>query len=90
MNAKSVREGVEEAFGFWLSQHDVSTPECVIEGVKQAAAEWMEKHTDELVVEIAGRVQLDDASEAVNEMQEKFLANLKARLKRLEDLLGPG
>lgn len=53
MNVKAIREGVTESFDFWLSQHDVSTPECIIEGVEKAFRTWLENNEDRLIEAIA-------------------------------------
>ncbi len=46
-------KGVSEAWDFWLSQHDVSTPECIVEAVGQAFTGWLNTHSDELIAAIA-------------------------------------
>jgi bifunctional pyridoxal-dependent enzyme with beta-cystathionase and maltose regulon repressor activities len=63
MNASKVVEGIAEAMGFWLSQHDVTTPDCLIEGVRQAAERFFDLHSEEIIAalaeKIAARVRLD-------------------------------
>lgn len=46
-------QGVENAWDFWLSQHDVSTPDCIVEAVGNAFDKWLTSHTDEIVEAIA-------------------------------------
>ena len=41
---KEIREGVTEAFDFWLSQHDISFPDLLEEAIKQAFREWLNDH----------------------------------------------
>ena len=53
VDAEDVREGIREGFEYWLSQHDVSTPECVTDGIKAAFSDWLEKNSDKIVEAIA-------------------------------------
>lgn len=41
---ESIRDGVTKAWDFWLSQHDVSTPELIHLAVKDAVKEWMDEN----------------------------------------------
>lgn len=66
MKAEDVRGGVADAVDFWLSQHDVSTPECIIEGVQKAAAAWMSEHADEIIESVAAKV----AAEVLQKLKE--------------------
>ncbi len=43
------KKGVEAAWDFWLSQHDVSVPEIIKEAVKEAFGAWLNAHTDEIL-----------------------------------------
>ncbi|MFE3522228.1 hypothetical protein ACFXOD_11640 [Streptomyces sp. NPDC059161] len=52
----AVTKGVADAFGFWLSQHDVTTPELVQAGIEGAVAAWLADHTTDLIDAIAKAV----------------------------------
>lgn len=41
-----VAHGVALAFGEWLMPRDVTTPECVVEGVEKAFKGWLDTHLD--------------------------------------------
>lgn len=51
-----VTRGVTEAWDFWLSQHEVTAPGAVENGVEAAFAEWLTNNTDTLISAIADRV----------------------------------
>lgn len=57
----STAKGVADAWDFWLSQHDVTVPDCIIEAVKAAFTAWLDRNRDEVVAAIAGRVASDHA-----------------------------
>ena len=46
-------EAIEEAWGFWLSQHPVSLGDMITDAVKAATGEWLASNTDELLDRIA-------------------------------------
>jgi DNA-directed RNA polymerase alpha subunit len=64
-NQKGIAKGVEGAFDFWLSQHDVTTPDCIVEGVKQAVAEFLEKNAKEIIAAVAGSIREPSAAKAI-------------------------
>lgn len=43
---EAIVKGVTDAWDFWLSQHDVSTPELIQAGVEEAVADWLRAHLD--------------------------------------------
>ncbi len=47
------RLGVKDAFGFWLSQHDVSFPALVQASVKAAFSERLDENSEAIVEAIA-------------------------------------
>lgn len=53
MNNESIRQGVAEAFGFWLSQNPVSMGDVMESSVKSGVENWLSENGDELVKEVA-------------------------------------
>ena len=51
--ADAATAGVESAWDFWLSQHEVTVSDCIMEAVETAVGNWLDEHTDELIVAIA-------------------------------------
>jgi len=52
----AVTKGVTDSFDFWLSQHDISTPEVIQAGVERSISGWLASHSDELIAAIAKAV----------------------------------
>lgn len=44
-----------EAFDFWLSQHDISTPACIEYAAEKAIRAWLEAHSNEIIERIAAK-----------------------------------
>ncbi|MFG2870999.1 hypothetical protein [Streptomyces sp. NPDC048338] len=42
-----------DAWDFWLSQHDISTPELIETAVKEATSAWLDANTDRLIAAVA-------------------------------------
>lgn len=53
---EAITKGVADSFDFWLSQHDISTPEVIQAGVERALGGWLASHSDELIAAIAKAV----------------------------------
>lgn len=51
--SRATTEGVAEAWGWWLSQHDVSVPELISDAVTKAVTAWLDQHGDDLINAIA-------------------------------------
>jgi hypothetical protein len=41
---QAVREGVRDAFGFWMSQHNISFPDLIERAIKEAMKEYLNDH----------------------------------------------
>jgi hypothetical protein len=54
-NESSAARGVREAWDYWLSDHPVSVPEIIEVAVRDAFAEWLNSHADEIIAAIAER-----------------------------------
>ncbi|MBQ1060047.1 hypothetical protein [Micromonospora sp. C41] len=54
---EQIREGVGEAFGFWLSQHDVTVPTVIEDAAERAITNWLNAHTEELIEAIAAKLR---------------------------------
>jgi hypothetical protein len=61
--------GVALAWTDWLAQHDVSTPDCITEGVNDAVGVWLDAHTEPLIAAIA---------KAVAEIQRKWCSTTRS------------
>lgn len=44
----AARQGVSDAWDFWLSQHPISVPELIKDAVKEAVTEWLDRHGRDL------------------------------------------
>jgi hypothetical protein len=53
----SIKEGIGDAMGFWLSQHDVSVPDLFKLAIKEAVSEWLDRHSDEPMAVISKEVR---------------------------------
>jgi hypothetical protein len=60
-------KGVESAFDFWLSQHDISVPEMFETAIKQAVTNWLDDNEDRIIEAIATAI----ATNAVTERKEE-------------------
>ncbi len=49
-------EAIQNAWDFWLSQHDVSVPDRIEAAVRDATAAWLRVNTGELLDRIAAEV----------------------------------
>lgn len=55
---EATRKGVSDAWDFWLSQHDISTPELIEAAVKEATSAWLTANTDRLITAVAEAIAL--------------------------------
>ena len=53
---KVLREGVEDAFAVWLSQHNVSFPALLEEVIERVFRVWLDEHEDCILEMIAKSV----------------------------------
>jgi hypothetical protein len=60
-------KGVESAFDFWLSQHDISVPQMFEEAIERAVTNWLGDNEDQIIEAIATKI----ASKAVTERKEE-------------------
>jgi hypothetical protein len=67
----AISKGVEGSFDFWLSQHDVSTPEIIECAVKSAFTDWLDAHTDALVAAIVSNGTTSPRPKATEPTQKK-------------------
>ena len=51
--AKQAAEAIENAWVFWLSQHDVSVPETIEAAVQKAFSRWLNENKGEIIAAIA-------------------------------------
>jgi hypothetical protein len=59
----ATRKGVQDAWDFWLSQHDISTPETIELAVRDAFKQWLNAEFDpEDLVSATGLVNLGTGS----------------------------
>jgi hypothetical protein len=56
----NARLGVEDAWGFWLSQHDVTVPDCIVEAITKAFSEWLEENKEAVLAALARGVHRPD------------------------------
>jgi hypothetical protein len=54
--SEDVTKGVENAWDFWLSQHDITVPAAIENAVGTAFGAWLNAHSDELIAAIAVEV----------------------------------
>jgi hypothetical protein len=47
--SKDVKEGVEDAMAFWLSQHPVSMGDILQDSIKKATTEWFDLNEDKII-----------------------------------------
>lgn len=52
-NQQAIVNGVGAAWDAWLSQHEVTVPNCIEYAVQNAFAEWLTEHTGALIEAIA-------------------------------------
>lgn len=45
--------GVEKAWDFWLSQHDVSVPELIEAAIERSVLRWMDSNTEVILERVA-------------------------------------
>lgn len=50
-------KGVEEAWAYWMSQHDVTVPDCIIEAIKIAFSKWLDKNEYKVIAAIADKAK---------------------------------
>lgn len=50
---EAISLGVRDAWDFWLSQHDISVPECIEAAVREAVSDWLDSHTADLLDRMA-------------------------------------
>ncbi|MCX5607184.1 hypothetical protein OHB39_06250 [Streptomyces sp. NBC_00047] len=53
---EAITKGISDAWDFWLSQHDISTPELIQDAVEKSVSSWLTAHSDELIAAIATAV----------------------------------
>ncbi len=53
MKTDKIKEGVTEAFDFWLSQHPITMQDLVELSLTQAMKEWLDKNREEIIEKIA-------------------------------------
>jgi hypothetical protein len=51
----NTRQGVDDAWGFWLSQHPISVPEMIMEAVEKAFYRWCDDNETKVLAAIARR-----------------------------------
>ena len=61
MSDKQIKDGVADAFGFWLSQHDVTTPDCIESAIRESFTKWLNENADEIIERIAAKSPNDGA-----------------------------
>ncbi|WP_327169207.1 hypothetical protein [Streptomyces subrutilus] len=57
-NQEAIAEGAARALGEWISQRDITTPECIVEGVEKAFRDFLlyNLDTEALTLAIADAV----------------------------------
>jgi|KBSMisStaDraftv2_1062788.scaffolds.fasta_scaffold1279853_2 hypothetical protein len=48
-NNAATKEGVAEAFDFWLSQHPLTIGDIIEEAISKSLTEWLNEHSDEVI-----------------------------------------
>jgi hypothetical protein len=52
----STKDGVSQAWSWWLAEHDVSVPETIEEAVKAAVTDWLNRNGEELFADAIAKV----------------------------------
>ena len=76
MRHKAIQDGVAEAFDYWLSQHDVSTPECIMIAIERAFYDWLCRNSDVLIDKLAMKVAERVAKSSQKLEMSDFVANV--------------
>ena len=76
MRHKAIQDGVAEAFDYWLSQHDVSTPECIMIAIEKAFYDWLCRNSDDLIEKLAMKVAERVAKSSQKLEMSDFVANV--------------
>jgi hypothetical protein len=75
MSTSQIKKGVDQAFGFWLSQRPISTETDIEVGVKQAFSQWLSERM--------GAVEVEDAiKHAVSAWLDLHGAEILERLEK--------
>jgi hypothetical protein len=53
---QAAAKGVEQAWDWWLSQHDVSVPKTIQDAVEEAFGRWLDRHGERLIREAIEKV----------------------------------
>lgn len=97
----AIAKGVSDSWDFWLSQHDVSTPECIIEATQKAFSQWLYSYGEDVIGAAVSRwldSRADELIEAVADADfdpEPVARSLRRHmspmdLARLTELLADG
>ena len=65
-----------EAFDYWLSHHDVSTPECSMIAIEKAFYDWLCRNSDDLIEKRAMKVAERVAKSSQKLEMSDFVANV--------------
>ena len=76
MRHKAIQDGVAEAFDYWLSHHDVSTPECSMIAIEKAFYDWLCRNSDDLIEKRAMKVAERVAKSSQKLEMSDFVANV--------------
>jgi len=60
------KKGVEAAWDFWLSQHDVSVPDIIEMAIKETFGGWLAAHTDDIMARVHAALPTDDLGAAAS------------------------
>jgi hypothetical protein len=56
----NTRLGVEDAWDFWLSQHEITVPDCIVEAITKAFSESLVENKEAVLAAIARGVHRPD------------------------------
>src|SRR5258708_4429303 len=65
VDSESVRKGVDNAFTYWLIDHEISFPRLLEDTFAEVLEQWLENHSTELIAAIANQHRVNAVSETV-------------------------
>lgn len=60
----TVKEAITDAWCFWLSQHDITVPDCIELAARHAITDWLDRNPEVLADAIARRFADQPAPDA--------------------------
>jgi hypothetical protein len=70
MNGEYITKGVANAFEFWLSQHDISTPSAIESAISKSFENWLNQNSDEIIDRVASKVKVLEYMDEVSRLRD--------------------